>query len=149
MQIDKLKTIYTAQGLQILGTALCSPDFESGQIVIDPWQKEDKRTILWPVYLRECVCDIDVFVETNEPRVFGHYTYCLESMPDPYTNNDQLLKLFDLFKYIEIEQNELPMDNTWVVNYKANVLDNVSGCVISKISREDAIITAAWEIYNG
>lgn len=105
--IDSLTTqeinllVAKAEGLTVVGEAVCYHDPESGYPLIEADQQERVGGCM-PTYkglahLYDCMCaeKTDIFDDRNIPMIHGHYYLCLGVVPDycgDWFYADQLLK---------------------------------------------------------
>ncbi len=62
---------------------------------------------------------------------------------NPIDNPAQLFEIMDMFQWFAIEH---PIGNTWVIDFRVNLLDEELTTVTSDISRGDAILKAVLKI---
>ena len=129
---EDLELIYTTIGLNILGDALCSADYETGSLEVDFRQEESERTITWPVHLTQCACDSEYFSENPPNRVLGHYVYCLEPIPNPIKDVAAMVELQEKFNVNLARIGEFREWEGWIKNPDGSVDVSVNGKTINE-----------------
>lgn len=138
--LEDLERIYEATGLNILGDALCSPDYETGKLEVDFRQEESERTIMWPVHLIQCDCDSEYFKENPPATFLGHYVYCLEPIPNPLKDCYAMVKLQEHFKVNLAHIAALNEWEGWIKNADDSLEISINGKTIN-----EAVILAVVE----